>query len=420
MSWVRVLKSLVLAVLVVNALALSIFIFGTTLFGQLPRVITGSPLMFQDLVKYYTCGRIALAGGAAQAYDAAVQKAQIAQVLAPYGVPVLPVQYEYPIDYPPPVFGLMAPFALLPFDAVLAIWILLSVGVVVAGVRVLARDWRRTAWIVLGLAACNLSWRTLAMGQMTWMVLGLSALYFAALRSRRDVWAGLALALCALKLQYALFFLIPPVVTRRWKVVGVALGLLVALALVTVVTMGTGIFVEFGAAVGRIEHGDPYVRSMICIRGAASWFLSGGALGFVSAAVAIIGLVVCGAVWWKYREQPGEERFAWAMAATYPCALLFSPHTHSYDVLFLTVPVAALVSVTAFTPIKQWRLPRNLWLTAHLAFLPLSWLLARITDTHLAVQVAFYILFLAALLVCSLLAFGGIRGTAESSHDQHH
>jgi hypothetical protein len=419
MAVTRLLKSIVLIALVLNALALGVFIFGTTLFGQLPQVLVKSPLMFQDLVKYYTCGRIAVGVRAlapTSPYDTAVQQAEIARTLAQYGVTELPPQYKYPIDYPPPVFGLTAGFGLLPFGAVLAIWLVLSVGVVIAGIYKITGDWRRAGWVVLCLTACALSWRTLAMGQMTWMVLGLSALYFWAFRDRRDLVAGLCLALCALKLQYALFFLIPSMMARRWRLLAVATGMMAVLAGVTLAVMGAGVFAEYGTAMGRIEHQDPYIRSMVCVRGVASWFLSGTPLGMVSTVAAIAGLAVCAWVWW--RAEPNN--YAWAVALTYLCALLFSPHTHSYDMLLLSVP-AAIASTAEFKPIKHWRLPRNLWLIAILAFIPLSWVLVSIPDARLGWQVGSYFMYLCGLWLLALLEFKGITwgtGSADDKHDQ--
>ncbi len=398
---------LMIAILVVNALALMLFI-GSIGVGYFPSIMQKSPLMFQDFVKYYACGKVALSAERQDAYELSVQLQTLHAILDPYIKQELPKQYDFPTDYPPPVYAVMAPVALLPLDIALFLFLLVSIASACTGVfLVTGKDVRKTVLWMLGISASVLSWRTLAMGQMTWLVMGVMAMFFYFFLKKRDIISGITLAVIALKLQYAIFFLVPVFACRRWNVLRAALVPIIALCAITAFTLGPDFIQTYPQVISRIEGTDPYIRSMMCIRAMGTIFCPPSVMPFLTGFSMIAGVGACTAAW-RFASKRSLECQRWAAAVTICVALIASPHTHSYDSLLLAV--AAMLTLPTLDPFKLFTnqpLPMNIWSGALITFPLTSWFLFKLPADQIIVQSAAF--FLIALVLAIAAAINLVR-----------
>lgn len=400
----RIIKNLLIAGLCLNALALLIVV-ASLAFGAFPVVMKQSPNMFQDFVKYYACGKIALSEDRAAAYDGAIQQKYLREIIQPETGGVFPDQYKFPVDYPPLVYPLMAPLAVLPLNAAVVVFSVLSILVASAGISInRSGGWKDGAIWMLLITSSPLSWRTLAMGQMTWLVLGFLALYLHYFLRGRDIPAGLALSMAALKVQYAAFFLIPVLIMKRWRALVAFLVPALALGAAAVAVMGIEFVQSYPEVVRRIEGADPYVASMTCIRGLSMTFIPAQMVQPCTTLGIVAGLVLVSFLWKTCKDNDEPRR--WAAAATICTALIASPHTHSYDSLFLMV--GAVVTIKSPDPFKLGQISsvaERVW-TALLMLLPLaSWALFKIPPGWLTVQVVTFVLLYTILLICAVKRF---------------
>lgn len=414
-SLAEVVNGLLITVLVLNALALSIFV-GSIGVGQFPLIMQNSPAMFQDFVKYYSCGRVALSGKKKDAYEQEVQTQAIQEVLAPYVKTPLPEQYKFPTDYPPPVYAVMSAVALLPLDMALFAFLLLSIISTSAGAYLLAgKDWRKASIWILWIAVCVLSWRTLAMGQMTWLIMGMMAMFFYFFLTRRDVVCGLILSVVTLKIQYAVFLLVPVLICRRWKALVSWFVPLLLLFIVTYAFLGADFIAGYPQVIKRIEGSDPYIKSMMCVRAMGSVFCPPDLLAVLTIASMIIGVVVCATAWMLAKDRSVKAQ-KWAAALTICVALLASPHTHSYDSLLLAV--AALLTLPTLDPFvlfHQQPLAMRIWSACLLTFPLTSWLLFKLPPGQVVLQAAAFFFF--TLVLAVLAGFNLKRSLHEGSKE---
>lgn len=140
----------------------------------------------------------------------------------------------FPFTYPPSAVLVLAPLALLPLPAMQVLWLLVSAGLVVVGVRIVLRalgrgsaddvaTWRTAAWVLA-------TWGVLfglVLGQVGALLLALCAVDLLAPGRRRLVGVGIGVA-AAIKLTPAVFVLWLLLV-RRFRDAAVATGVFVAL-----------------------------------------------------------------------------------------------------------------------------------------------------------------------------------------------
>jgi len=383
--------------------------------GFFPTIMQKSPLMFQDFVKYYACGKVALSAERSDAYELPVQLQTLQEILSPYIKQKLPEQYNFPTDYPPPVYAVMAPVALLPLDKALFLFLIVSITSACSGVYLLTgKDVRKTVLWMLGISACVLSWRTLAMGQMTWLVMGVMAMFFYFFLKKNDIIGGITLAVLALKLQYAIFFLVPVLVCRRWKVLIAAIVPIVALCAITTAALGPEFINTYPQVVSRIEGTDPYIRSMMCIRAMGTVFFPPSFIPVLTVLAIIVGVAACIAAW-MFTAKRSLESQRWAAALTICIALIASPHTHSYDSLLLAV--AAMLTLPTLDPFKLFAdqpLRMNIWSSILITFPLTSWLLFKLPPTEIVMQSSVF--FIIALVLAVTAAINLLRsGTKEPS-----
>ena len=221
--WLRITFLAILVVLAVVVLAIIISRFGLN---------EATPDWSIDYLAYWGAARLLITGG--NPYDAAELLSLQAAAGFDEARPIMLLN-------PPWTLALMLPFAYLPFG--ISKWLWLFTNIVIVGCCGIAL-WRyyklpvRLTW--LGPVLSILSFPTLwgfSLGQsQAWLLFGITG-FLLVQHARRDLLAGVALALLFIKPHIAYFFLICvfgwALYERRWRVLfGSGLVLLIACLLV--------------------------------------------------------------------------------------------------------------------------------------------------------------------------------------------
>jgi hypothetical protein len=242
---------------------------------------------------------------------------------------------------------LMAPLAQLPYLWAYWIWI----GLNLAGFAALVAVWLLPRDLVLWGAAFLPAAAAFIVGQEgILLALGLAVVLRLA-QTRRDVAAGLLLALCAIKPH--LFVLIPLalIVHRRWRIAsGAVIG---TVGLWIAGTAAAGLdwplrLLAIAQSVGQDASGDAGRRPSIFQLGINPW-----TLGFAVVLVVAFGFLV-----WRSRNL--ETGMALAILG----GILIAPHTALYDLPLLLVALPLLplqgygkwFRYALYTPVPYWML----------------------------------------------------------------
>jgi arabinofuranan 3-O-arabinosyltransferase len=315
----------------VLALAYAVILGAVYARGYFLSDTAGRPIA-NDFVNVFAAGRLALGGNAAAAYDWPLHKEAetraIGHDFANY----------YGWHYPPAFLFVAAALATLPYLIAAIVWLVmtlaayaLSIGGILGG----------RAGIVFALGFPAVLWNITA-GQNGFLTAGLigTALY---LLERRPALAGICLGLLTYKPQFGLLFPIVLVAERRWRPLGVAAAVALALAALSWLTFGAGAWEAFlhglsltsrvvlgdGAAdFARLQSFFGFVRALGGGEKLASAVQAGGTLALAA------GLVVL------WRSRAAYELKAAALAAG---TLLATPYVYIYDLPVLAVAVAFLL-----------------------------------------------------------------------------
>lgn len=417
----RAIKYFAVGAITCNALVLTFFIAGTAI--NLSNVLQQAPRMFQDFMRYYTAGTIAVQGPHERTYDRAFQKQKIVEVVHSVCNCPIPDQYDFPIDYLPMLFTLMAPLALLPVGLALPTFLILSLMIVVGGYFLLSDgDAKRAGLWVLAVAASGIFWRTLAMGQVSWLISGLLAAYAFALLTKKDAWAGVALALLAVfKIQYAPYLGLPLLLDRRWKALAALAVAGVAILVVTAVVMSPDLVAAYPKVLAHVESNDPAAKQMICARALFLHLMPKAAASLAGTIGTVIGLLGVACIWWSIKtsdQKVNDKTLRWALALTVQIALLTSPHVHNYDLLLLAVPAMLTMPTLDFCKILEQESPLfRAWCLLFWLFPITSWALLRIPDSDLGWQVGGFVAMQLIMIAIAFLCFRSSRGYPTISHD---
>lgn len=193
-----------------------------------------------DLIAVLTGALMIRAGDGPLLYDLAVQHEYQKQILAPYRT--LNADSTLPNSHPPFESLLVALLMDLPYPVIFGLWTLLELAALAASLWILATVLpgdRTVRWTMIALACAYYPVHAMLwLGQSSsLLLLGLCGAY-AALKHRRDTWAGLALALLAIKPQLALPVVLLLLVQRRWQPLAVMIGILTAASLAAIPFLG--------------------------------------------------------------------------------------------------------------------------------------------------------------------------------------
>jgi hypothetical protein len=291
----------------------------------------GAPL-YTDFSDTWVVGIAALRGEAAQLYNSAEFVRMQASLLGP-------MKFYYPNwPYPPTVFLVLAPFALLPYLYAFIAWGLMTLFGCISAVFFIVR---RSAAVALVLASPYTAWNLLAgqNGFLTASLLGASLLFL----ERRPVLAGVFIGCLTYKPQFGILFPVALAAAREWRAFASATATVTLLVAISSAWFGSEVWAAFPRAL--IAHfGINLVADpggdwglLQTVYGLARVFQGSIAVAvFAQAATTLCAAIV---VWLVWRS---PVRYALKAAMLSAAALLATPHAFAYDLAAIAIPVAFL------------------------------------------------------------------------------
>ncbi len=352
-----------------------------------------SYMLFLDFSKYYICGKMACGDDYVRAnvYDANLQQ----KYLTEYSLTDAKKPIEY-IAYPPINFPLMKPLALLPMSQAFHIYWTLGLFFAIAATWLLSRQSKffhkalnfLTLW--LAIFASIPMFRAYALGQFSLYLLGLIALYFYLfLRQSKklDWFAGLTLALTAIKPQYCIFLAIPAMATLRWRIIAAAAAGEAILLAMAVATVGMKNITDFPKIVLFAEqtplYGGVFPEQMVNLRAIFCLFSNPHTAMQVTSYLGVAAMAALFVLWYKLgRKRP--DLTARLVALTVCVCLTTSPHTNIYDCILLCLPVlltmpsslsASLYSRYLSLETKTFFWPEEILTIIMLLYAPMGWVI---------------------------------------------
>jgi hypothetical protein len=284
-----------------------------------------------DFRGFYYAGEYARSGQSAHLYD------RIEEILRGGRV-------ETPFMHPPIVALLFAPISLLPYPVALALFVLVSIGCWLFACAILEAELddappTREAWLLVRFAPALYS---LAYGQMTALLAVPLALFVVSLRRKRDLAAGLALGLLAIKPQMVVGLVVYLALQRRFRAI---LGAIVSGAVVSGASIA--LFPEAARTYARVSSqmlgwsrlasARPWAQIGFFRLGTSTFDGVSPLLGTVTG----VALSLAGLAWLvviaSRREEPASPNWDLSLAAVLPLSLCLSPYFFHYDAALFAI-----------------------------------------------------------------------------------
>ena len=311
-----------------------------------------------DFSAFYAAVRMVRSGQGPQLYDIAAQGRMQSVLYRKVTTRSGTLIY----DHPPFEALLYLPLAYVSYAKAYVIWVVFSVLVLLLTVRLL---WPymaelKTYWAPLPLLLFFGFFPVfvdLLQAQDSLLLLLVYTLVFISLKEGRDLMAGCFLAVALFKFQYAVPFLVPFVLWRRWKVVGgfaISSGILFLLSLPIAGFRGALSYAAFlsnlvkGLSSQNVQSALGILSStMPNIRGAIEMM----APGFVPHSFhrPLIVLLSGAAVLWAARRWPlgralSDKNFALGFSLALVVSILASYHLQLHDLSLLLIPFALVLN----------------------------------------------------------------------------
>jgi alpha-1,2-mannosyltransferase len=329
------------------ALAIGVILCAVAvLLGFEGRTFLGRPLG-GDFVEFYTIGKILNSYAPARIYDL-----RLAIGLQHATLPSMPDTQMLVFGQAPYIATLFRPFALLPYAWAYVVWLGCSASLYIAGLAVLFRTVRlnaedRKTGFLLALSSTPFLFETWIGGQMSVVVFFIWVLFFWCLQKEWRFLAGFVLALCLFKPTLIALPVLMLLIGRRWRVLGGFAAGGMAMALLSVATVGLDGCRAWLAALamngnrvgqsGEAWHLAKYVDILaFCHLLFANW---PEVADLVAIAVAVIAMSWLGMAWWR---SEGEDMPLWA--ATLCFTLVVNPYAPIYDAILMVTAVALVAS----------------------------------------------------------------------------
>lgn len=291
------------------------------------RLSSGQPV-FGDFIAFWSAGRAALEGHAAQVHDHAL--------IAEYNRLAVPgVSYYAPWNSPPTFLLIAAGLATMPYPVAASVFLLASAALYVLAARRLLPDARALIFALTVPAAIY----HLGTVQTGLLIAGISGLALAWL-DRRPLTAGALVGLLAIKPHLAILWPVFLALSGRWRTFCAAS--LSALAFVALAGLVFGFDSYLRFIENLVASQDLISAQRITTPAYASFYASLIALGapsnvafFLHGASAALALTIAAWTFWRGDRLSGG---AVLCAAT----LLVSPYLFFYDLTLLAVGAALL------------------------------------------------------------------------------
>ena len=297
-----------------------------------------------DFVSFWTAGELALEGHAADAYN------EVPHFFKQVALHSDPDSWAYlAFFYPPYMLLLCAGFALLPYLAAVALWLVTTCVAYAAALRALVpkdlRD-REAVWVLfLGYPAVLVNAGFGQNGYLSAALLGGAAVWL----DRRPALAGLCLGCLSYKPQLGIVVPLALAVAGRWRCFAAAAATVLVLAAAATLAFGVDIWPAFFADMSDarrnwMEAYNPlYLRFWITVFGFVR--LHDGPLLLAYGAQAVVSVTAILLLMRALLSRPPGARSGTAeVAAMAACIPFCSPFMLEYDLVILAVPMIWLLS----------------------------------------------------------------------------
>ncbi|MGB6943606.1 MAG: glycosyltransferase family 87 protein [Bryobacteraceae bacterium] len=330
------------------ALAIGVLLCAVSVaLGLAGRTFLGRPLG-GDFVEFYSIGKILNTDAPARIYDL-----RLATGLQHATLPSMPDTQMLVFGQAPFIASLFRPFALLPYAWAYVAWLTFSAALYMAGLALLFRclglnaEDRKTGFL-LALSSTPFLFETWIGGQMSVVAFFIWVLFFWCLERDWGFLAGFVLALCLFKPTLVALPVLMLVLGRRWRVVGGFAGGGIAMAALSVATVGLDGCRAWFQALAMNGHvvakaGEAWHEAKYMDLLAFFHLLLGNQaiLGSVTTIfVALIAVSWLGLAWW--RSDGARNRPLWA--ATLCFMLVASPYVPIYDAILIVIAVALVAA----------------------------------------------------------------------------
>jgi Glycosyltransferase family 87 len=328
---------------IAQGLAMGAFLSFCILWVQWQISAPGVSKLSGDFVSFWTAGKLALQGHAAQAY------ARLPHFALQLDLHHDPGWGYLAFFYPPFFLLLCTGFALLGYFPALCVWLVTTFACYVAALRALLPKTLRQGvpvWVLfLGYPAVMIN---AGFGQNGFLSAGLfggAAVWL----DRRPALAGLCFGCLAYKPQLGIIVPLALIVARRWRCFAFAAATVVVLAAAATLAFGTDVWPAFMAGMvdARRDWMEPpnplYLIYWVTVFGAVR--LHGGSLALAYGAQAAVTVAAAFMLLRALSQRPPGVRSGRAeVAAIAACVPFCSPFMLEYDLIILAVPMAWLLS----------------------------------------------------------------------------
>jgi hypothetical protein len=366
--------------------------------------ISNGHLAFSDFVLFYLAGKMTLSPDAHNVYDPQTQLAWFNQLLAPWHL-----DKPFYFQDMPFVFPLMTPLAHLPMQNAFFVWLAVCIPFGLAALYlILSRETKLSRLqklaVLLGVLASFPALTNIRMGQQAWFLLAFECLYFCALFAKRDIAAGVALACTSFKPHYSLFFLIPALALKRWKLIASAAIFELGLCILAGITIGWQNVFSYPQILMHAESTKDFLgvasSKMISIRGITSLLLPQEIAVPLCFLVMILALVGSYFLWQKLIAQKQDLKFATCL--TVLLCLVASPHSHAYDLPLLAILAITLPTTDIMAANKLKLNYLRAWCLLLISYPLISWCLPMLASINLSLPFALFFVLNLTLLALGL------------------
>jgi alpha-1,2-mannosyltransferase len=322
--------------------ALVAFLSFCVMWIQWQEASPGISMVSGDFVGFWTTGRLALEGRAADAYS------EVPLFFAQLALHKDPSWAYFAFFYPPYFLLLCATFAVFPYFPALCLWLVATCAVYAAALRAMVpkrlRE-RESVWLLfLGYPAVMVNAGFGQNGFLSTALLGGAAIWL----DRQPMLAGVCLGCLSYKPQLGIVVPLALAVAGRWRCFATAAATVLILAAAATLAFGGGIWPAFIADMAEAQHNwmeayNPlYLRYLITVFGAVRLHDGAIALAYVlqTAVSAVAMLMLVRAL---RSRPPGAQSGRAEIAAIAACIPFCSPFMLEYDLVILAVPMIWLL-----------------------------------------------------------------------------
>jgi Glycosyltransferase family 87 len=258
-------------------------------------------------------------------------------------------RWVLPYFYPPFFAVVLVPLAWLPFSLAFIAMTLVNFALLIASIRILIQklqlNRQQSSWLIVA-TFCNYGVHyALLEAQTSFIALILLVLYVTTLNSPAENRAGIWSGLMFFKPQLALAPVIVLIVRRKWLAIGLVIGIVGFLGLVSLLAIGLEGLKHYVAVMPGAVSGEDGLHvmpperpeRMHNLRALAYFFLPAPWRDYVwwSGTLAGVAFIVI-----RGRANEGQVISIRQWTSILAAMILVTPHLHDHDLTLLTVPLA--------------------------------------------------------------------------------